>query len=239
MPGRRECLTLALLVALTACCREARKDGNDGGGRRGPDHGKGTPGKFDFYVLSLSWSPQHCATQGQRHGADELQCESGASFGFVVHGLWPQFQHGYPESCAVPQPLDQALIRRMLRIMPSKKLIEHEWSKHGTCSGLAAEQYFGHAEELMDALKIPSRYRAPTEAVSTTAEGLRKEFLAGNPAFPQDGRGLVVACKGEHLSELRLCYSRDFRPLACSGELRDSCPASFLVRPIVGARKKP
>ena len=53
----------------------------------------GEPGKFDYYVLALSWSPEFCHS----HPAN-AQCSG--HFGFVVHGLWPQFVDGYPEHCS-------------------------------------------------------------------------------------------------------------------------------------------
>ena len=56
---------------------------------------QGQSGEFDFYVLSLSWSPTFCLT----HPGNE-QC-SGKGYGFVLHGLWPQYARGgWPASCA-------------------------------------------------------------------------------------------------------------------------------------------
>lgn len=197
-----------------------------------PGGGPNVPGQFDFYVLSLSWSPQHCATRGKQLGPQDQQCGGSAAFGFIVHGLWPQFEHGYPESCAPAGDLDPALVKRVLRIMPSEKLIHHEWEKHGTCSGLPADQYFGHAEALMNGLRIPDRFTAPKEVVSTSVAALRQEFAAGNPALPKDGTNMAVVCQGEFLRELRLCYTKDFAPKACGSEVRDNCPANFQARPL-------
>src|SRR5205823_211721 len=56
----------------------------------------GLAGQFDYYVLSLSWAPTYCQT----HADDRAEC-SGKGFGFVLHGLWPQYDNGgYPENCA-------------------------------------------------------------------------------------------------------------------------------------------
>ncbi|MCB1968558.1 MAG: ribonuclease, partial [Candidatus Accumulibacter sp.] len=52
---------------------------------------------FDFYVLALSWSPAYCLIEGDR--ANKQQCAEERDLGFVVHGLWPQFESGYPEFC--------------------------------------------------------------------------------------------------------------------------------------------
>lgn len=197
--------------------------------------GKNIPGAFDYYVLSLSWSPQHCASRGNKVRSDDAQCGSGGgAFGFVVHGLWPEYVNGYPESCAVSTAVAPELISRMLRIMPSARLIQHEWSKHGTCSGLLAEQYFAHVEELAGRLKIPQRYQALAESLTTSVAALRAELLAENPALPKDGSSLRVICQGEFLQELRFCYEKDFRPRSCSEKATDFCrSADIVIRPIL------
>jgi ribonuclease T2 len=100
------------------------------------------PGKFDFYVLALSWTPSYCEAEGDRRGGDE-QCNRGRPYSFVVHGLWPQYERGFPNSCVTPAPwVASGLIRSMLDLMPARGLIVHEWRTHGTCSGLGPENYF-------------------------------------------------------------------------------------------------
>lgn len=192
-----------------------------------------TAGQFDYYLLSLSWSPQHCATRGQRARPDDSQCGVSASFGFIVHGLWPQYAaRGYPESCALSQGVAPALAQRVMQVMPSQRLIQHEWEKHGTCSGLSQDEYFGHAMRLFSGLRFPPRFASASEPFTLTSDALRKEVLAENPALPPDGSSVAVACYRGYLSELRLCYSKDFRPQACTGSVHDTCPPSFTVRPL-------
>ena len=48
----------------------------------------------------------------------------------------------------------------MLDIMPSKRLIFHEYRKHGTCSGLGVDGYFDLARRLFESVKIPSAMSA-------------------------------------------------------------------------------
>ena len=55
-------------------------------------------GRFDYYVLALSWSPTWCALDGDARGAD--QCDPRHDFGWTLHGLWPQYEEGYPQDCA-------------------------------------------------------------------------------------------------------------------------------------------
>src|SRR5262249_20225754 len=101
---------------------------------------RGEPGRFDYYVLSLSWPPSFCETAtGAARGE---QCGA-RPYSFVVHGLWPQYERGFPEACQVPPPrLDRRIVDAMLDLMPAKKLVYHEWDTHGTCSGLAQRAYF-------------------------------------------------------------------------------------------------
>ena len=195
---------------------------------------KHVPGRFDYYVLSLSWSPQHCATRGKQARSDDPQCGDGVAFGFVVHGLWPQYEKGYPESCLVAKAVDASLVKRLLRIIPSPRLIQHEWQKHGTCSGLSAERYFTAAESLFAALRIPPRYQKPTAPVQTTPAELRQELVTANPGLLPDS--LAIYCRGPMLREVRICYSKDLKPQRCAATVHDGCPrAGITVLPTQAA----
>ena len=67
------------------------------------DRRQNQPGKFDFYVLSLSWSPSFCEATQERGRESKEQCGE-RPYSFVVHGLWPQYEKGFPEFCVVPAP---------------------------------------------------------------------------------------------------------------------------------------
>lgn len=204
-------------------------------GQGSPGSGQNVPGQFDYYVLSLSWSPQFCATRGKQARPDDPQCGMGVSFGFVLHGLWPQYSaSGYPESCSVGTSPDPALVQRMLRIMPSPRLVQHEWQKHGTCSGLSPDRYFAQAESLFSGLRIPARYQKPSDPVATTTTEFRQELIAENPALPADS--IAVYCRGNQLREVRICYSKDLKPQSCSSAVHDGCPrAGITVLPVRSA----
>src|SRR5215475_3676492 len=107
------------------------------------DRRQNEPGQFDFYVLSLSWSPSYCAANAERpFYRQDPQCGA-RPFSFVVHGMWPQYENGFPEFCQVPSPrLPRNIVSSMLDLMPSPRLIYHEWDRHGTCSGLSANAFF-------------------------------------------------------------------------------------------------
>src|SRR5437868_10342751 len=113
------------------------------------------PGKFDFYVLALSWSPSFCEAAGER-AQGQPQCGA-RPYSFVVHGLWPQYETGFPEYCQVPAPrLDRNIVASMLDVMPAPRLIFREWDRHGTCSGLSARAYFETVRKARAVVKIPA-----------------------------------------------------------------------------------
>ncbi|MCK9394516.1 MAG: ribonuclease T2 [Methylobacter sp.] len=185
-----------------------------------PAYADGQPGKFDYYLLTLSWSPEHCAEVP----GDKIQCEGEKHYGFVVHGLWPQYNKGYPDSCSTTPAVPEAVVQEMLPVMPSEKLIRHEWEKHGTCSGEKVGDYFNLIRNTFQTIKIPDAYANPSHQINTSAASIRQQFLEANPNLH-----LAVACKGEYLQEVRLCFDKEMRPTACSSGVRDYCPASDVI----------
>ncbi|MEM6355323.1 MAG: ribonuclease T, partial [Pseudomonadota bacterium] len=53
-----------------------------------PGRADEAPGRFDYYVMALSWQPSWCAETGDERGANS--CDAGTGTGFILHGLWPQ-----------------------------------------------------------------------------------------------------------------------------------------------------
>jgi ribonuclease T2 len=94
------------------------------------DRRQNEPGQFDFYVLALSWSPSFCEASGERGTPPQQQCGA-RPYSFVVHGLWPQYENGFPEFCQQPAPrLNRNIVSSMLDLMPAPRLIFHEWDRH-------------------------------------------------------------------------------------------------------------
>lgn len=180
----------------------------------------GQPGKFDYYLLTLSWSPEYCA----KAKSDNIQCKAGGHYGFVVHGLWPQYNKGYPDSCSTAPDVPDALVQKMLPIMPSAGLIRHEWEKHGTCSGKDVDGYFDLINTTFRSIKIPAAFVNPRSQVNTSAAKIRQQFLDSNPSLQ-----MAVACQGAYLQEVRLCFDKAMHATACSSEVRDHCLASSVI----------
>jgi ribonuclease T2 len=186
---------------------------------------------FDFYVLTLSWSPDYCATSG---GDDPQQCSLGKKLGFVLHGLWPQYNRGYPSDCSMAKlPTDAKA--KFPNLYPSSKLYDHEWEKHGTCSGLTPEQYLALSKRLKDSVAIPALYRAPEKPVRVTSTQLKQDFVASNSSLSESSLAAYCSGSGRFLQELYVCFSVDGKPQACSKEIHDKAAKScgnpdFLVR---------
>jgi ribonuclease T2 len=191
-------------------------------------------GVFDYFVLALSWSPSYCASDaGQR---DDSQCAPGRRFAFVVHGLWPQYNQGWPQSCKTDENwVTKENIDAMMPIMPSKKLIIHEWKKHGTCSGVSQSEYFRATRLLFEKIKVPARYLSPNADVLTTPEQLVTDFVKTNKNLNADM--LSVQCGNAQdrarLSELRVCLDKRGNFGRCGANEARSCRAKQLVMPQV------
>jgi ribonuclease T2 len=186
----------------------------------------GEPGKFDSYLLALSWSPAYCAERGGT--GNDLQCGEGRRFAFVLHGLWPQYDNGrWPQFCSTEPGLPDPKV--MLDIMPAMGLIRNEWQKHGTCSGLGAEGYFAAARKAHGSVRVPARFQAPREYQVISPTLVKKEFLAANPGMPAEA--LVVQCRSNTLSEVRVCLDKNLKPAACKGQ-RGCRAESVRVAPV-------
>ncbi|MBP1850722.1 ribonuclease T2 family protein [Rhizobium halophytocola] len=186
-------------------------------------------GEFDFYVLSLSWSPTYCRTPQGRN--NRQQCSAARRYGMVLHGLWPQYERGYPESCPSTEPerVDRALGNRYLDIMPGMGLIGHEWRKHGTCSGLNQADYFATARKAFSRVRIPEQMKSPASTKRFTPQVVEALFSKANPGLGH--RAMAVTCQGEMLQDVRICLTKDLRFRDCRQVDADACRRSFVILP--------
>jgi ribonuclease T2 len=197
------------------------------------DRRQNEAGKFDFYVLALSWSPSYCEAAQERSPGrkPDQQCGERA-FSFVVHGLWPQYQKGWPEYCQVPAPrLDRAIVSSMLDLMPSPSLIFHEWDRHGTCSGLTARAYFDSVRKARAVVKIPTEYLEPTSPREVVPDEVEQAFIKANPGLP--GGAISMSCDSKRISEIKICLSKDFGFQECPEVEQRTCQRAKLVMPAV------
>jgi len=193
------------------------------------DRRQNQPGQFDFYVLALSWSPSFCEAAGERGTPPRQQCGA-RPYSFVVHGLWPQYEHGFPEFCRQPPPrLDRNIVSAMLDLMPAPRLIFNEWDKHGTCSGLSANAYFATIRKARAQVKIPEAYLELTEPLTVTPDEVEEAFVSANPGLTRDA--IAVTCDSRRLGEVRICLGKDLRFRACPDIDARACRREQLVMP--------
>ncbi|WP_174874821.1 ribonuclease T2 family protein [Vogesella oryzae] len=172
------------------------------------------PGRFDFYVLALSWSPDYCAARPQ----DAEQC--GRPYGFVLHGLWPQYQRGYPANCSA-EPLQPQIERQFAGLYPSRKLYRHEWDKHGSCSGLSQPQFHQLAASLKAKVRIPAAYQAPAQPLRRSLPQLKADLVAANPWLPASAISVACSGAGRFLQEVRVCFDKQGSGAsACSEQMQ-------------------
>ena len=177
--------------------------------------------RFDYYVLSLSWSPLYCADP-RNAGRDPEQCGDGRRYAFVTHGLWPNSERPpHPRNCGGLSNVPPNIISQMLSIMPSPSLIRHEWRAHGTCSGLSVADYFTTVRAAYRLVNIPSRYRSPSTDLAVPASVLRNDFYGANRGIPAEA--IRFDCRGRNLREVRICLDSDLKPRPCSPAVRDTC----------------
>ena len=195
------------------------------------DQRQDTLGQFDFYVLSLSWSPSFCAAAAERSRGRTANAQCGIRpYSFVVHGLWPQYDKGFPEYCEFPAPrLYRGIVSEMLDLMPAPHLIFNEWDRHGTCSGLSPRAYFETIRKARAAVKIPLDYADLKEPLSVTPDGVKDAFIKANPGLPADA--IAIGCDRRRLSEVRLCLSKDLQFHDCPEIAKRSCRRDQLVMP--------
>lgn len=184
-------------------------------GRRG-----GTPGDFDFYVLALSWSPGFCTLEGDRK--EREQCEPGAGLGFVMHGLWPQYERGFPSECGPNRSPSRIAMQQAEGIFPSEGLARYQWRKHGTCSGSSPADYFADARRARDKVAIPAALRRPEKPMRMAPREIERAFAEANPGLRPDM--ISLACRRGVLQEVRICLSRDLRNFRTCPEVdRSGC----------------
>ncbi len=187
-------------------------------------------GKFDYYVLSLSWSPTWCSLEGDVRNS--AQCSRDRALGWVLHGLWPQFERGWPSYCRGsarnPSRSDTAA---MADITGTAGLAWHAWNKHGRCSGLTSDDYFEAARTAFDAVEKPGVLRELTDAVRLPADVVEAAFLEVNPELSADG--ITITCKSGRIQEARICLSKSLEPRTCGMDvIRDCQMRDALLEPV-------
>lgn len=165
------------------------------------------------YTMTLSWSPEFCKPRKDSR-SHRTQCSGdNGLFGLVVHGLWPESSGSWPQWCSTRSQLTPAEIRRNMCMMPSARLIARQWAKHGSCMTRRPDTYFKVTRILWRSYRVPDYDRISRED-ALTAGRIRKAFADANTGWSASQIGVQLNARG-WLQEIRLCYSKRFRPTRC------------------------
>jgi ribonuclease T2 len=186
--------------------------------------------QFSYYLLVLSYAPDFCAQpQGNK---DPRECGSGRHVGFIVHGLWPQGETTRgPQNCGHASPVSQAVLQATLKYIPTESLIQHEWTAHGSCTGLSAADYFAALRKARDSVTLPADLDQPSQNVETSPAQVESELAASNPAFPKTA--FRTSCYHDaELQEVRVCLNKDLSPRACSASAGECALPGVTLLPV-------
>ena len=149
------------------------------------DKRQNEPGQFDFYVLALSWSPSFCAAASERAPGRAPQQQCGARpYSFVVHGLWPQYDKGFPEYCQ----RDRAASSRDDRHLDAR--FDAGAAAHLSPMGQARHLFGARRRAPISStirkaralMKIPPQYLELATPLTVTPDEIEEAFVAANPA---------------------------------------------------------
>ena len=187
-------------------------------------------GDFDYYVLSLTWSPNWCTLTGDARGDD--QCHPRHAYSFTLHGLWPQDASGHPSYCRTPaRDPSRAETSAMTDIMGSGGLAWHQWKKHGRCSGLSARDYFSLSRRAYASVAIPPVFQTLNQEVTLPASVVQDAFVEANPGLRPDQ--ITITCEDGMIQEARLCLTRDLQFRTCGADaIRDCRLQDAVMEPV-------
>lgn len=218
LPGRRFLAAALLGCFLLPAVAEAKS------------HKKKQTSQFSYYLLVLSYAPDFC--DQPQDNKDPRECGPGRRLGFVVHGLWPQGDTSRgPENCGSASPVSQAIIQATLPYIPTESLIQHEWTAHGTCSGLSASDYFASLRKARDSVTVPPDLDQPSQKLQLSPAQIESKLAAANPKFP--ATAFRTSCyRSAELEELRVCLNKDLSPRACGPSAGECTAPSVLMLPV-------
>lgn len=195
-----------------------------------PAKAQDVAGEFDYYVLALSWSPNWCALEGDSRSSP--QCDDDADFGWVLHGLWPQYETGWPANCrhSFRNP-SRFETNAQADVFGSSGSAWHQWNKHGSCSGLAPGDYYALARFAYEKITRPAVLRRLTDPVTLPASLIEEAFMRDNDGLDPDE--ITITCRSGRIQEARICLTRDLELRQCGSDvIRDCTLDNALFDPI-------
>jgi ribonuclease I len=226
---------------------------------RPPSGGGGVAGQFDSYVFSLQWAAAFCEGKPNLPECADRTPGRFSLKNLTIHGLWPDkdndasHSYGYCGVDAATQALDRAptwcrmpalnlssrTMSRVDEIMPGAAscLQNHEWYKHGSCSGYSQDEYYTRAADLVVFVSTTKFGRfltanaGRTVTASDTLAAFESEFGAGTSNLVS--LNCTKAGGADLLLDVRMKLDQPLRPASELGKMllpgmgKGNCPASF------------
>lgn len=182
--------------------------------------------EFSVYVLALSWTPEFCCQKPAKDECDDLAGTFAADH-LAIHGLWPnyddaeaqRFRKNYPQYCGDFRNCGRNNPPALCDVDPGEIpvameqfgpgyvndgnfLANHEWPKHGSCTGLDARAYFEEAIETLQ--RNPGDMGTPEFLTQNIGKKVKVSELASH--FPDNN--VVFRCdQGCVLAEVSTCWA--------------------------------
>lgn len=183
-------------------------------------------GDFDYYVMALSWSSAWCALEGDDRG--DPQCDAGRGLTFVLHGLWPQYEDGWPSFCrTVERDPPRSLTDAQADVFGGAGAAFYQWKKHGRCSGLSAPAFYDLARRAFGSVKVPPVLAEVDRDLKVPASVIEGAFLETNPGLARDQ--VTVTCRAGRIQEVRICLTPELTPRRCGADVLRDCTLTDAV----------
>jgi ribonuclease T2 len=114
--------------------------------------------------------------------------------------------------------------------MPDPSLVEHEWQKHGTCSGLGVDGYFGLIRSTKKSITIPDLFLHLDKATQMVPADIKARFVAVNTQMKAED--IVIGCANNSLVEVQVCLAKDGTATSC-GAIKDCRASKIKVLPVL------
>ncbi len=186
-----------------------------------------------YYTLTISLAPAFCQLHPERR--DMRQCQEGYSV--IVHGLAPEREDGKAaENCSKAPPALSPVQERVLeRLMPDDPLRVNEWQRHGSCTGMSAQDYFRMLMAYANKLKLPEQLNKEGSDQVLDRNLLVTEIMRMNNGLPTKGIYLRCTRKNDEmpmLTEVRVCYKPNGQFTECINSFRPNCPTTITIRAV-------
>jgi len=217
----------------------------------GDDHG--VSGQFDFYVFQQFWEAGSC------YGQTYPGCLAPTAYmrqNLTIHGLWPNYDtptpegYDWPQCCpsqygpTIPQSAIDPQINDLHLYWPDDEATpwpnyqncsfwNHEWGKHGTCSGLDQQTYL-HVVMMNVHVKLPTA-SIITKNIGLTINkaDLQSAYNNGKPCVSGQDCGVVLSCtSGKFLQAVTTCWTKQYSQRICPAltvKGLDTCTASTIT----------